>query len=116
MRTHRFGIWLKRKLRGGSDGAGAPQAHLGTDGRQGRDVIMTHWPQVKDGLANPHAVTGQIVPHALRFANAVDPGDCNPPVRGAQVFFFGGGATKIPNTVVDANRGCYNDVLSTLPM
>ena len=76
----------------------------------GPDVILTHWPQEKDGMANPHAVTGQIVLHALRFANAVDPGDRNPPVRVAQVFFFGAGATSIPKTVFDANRGCYNDV------
>jgi len=74
------------------------------------DVILTHWPDEKDGLADPHAVTGQIVLHALRFANAVDPGDRNPPVRVPQVFFFGAGATNIPKTVFDANRGCSNDV------
>ena len=26
------------------------------------------------------------------------------------MFFFGAGATNIPKTVFDANRGCYNDV------
>ena len=74
------------------------------------DVILTHYPHEKDGVADPHAVGGQIVLHALRFANAVDAGDRNPPHRVAQVFFFGAGATNIPKTVFDTNRGCYNDV------
>ena len=74
------------------------------------DVILTHFPREGDGLTNPHAVCGQIVMHALQFANAVDPGDRNPPHRIAQMFFFGEGAAHIPKDVFDARRSCYNEV------
>ncbi|MBM3935050.1 MAG: hypothetical protein FJ319_12250 [SAR202 cluster bacterium] len=52
-------------------------------------IILTHYPKVYDGIANQHAVTGQIVLHAIQTAAAVDTGDPTPPVRVAQVFFFG---------------------------
>ncbi len=74
------------------------------------DVILTHFPREGDGLTNPHAVCGQIVMHAVQFANSVDPGDRNPPHRIAQMFFFGEGAASLPHSVFDANRGCYNEV------
>jgi LmbE family N-acetylglucosaminyl deacetylase len=74
------------------------------------DVILTHFPREGDGLTNPHAVCGQIVMHAVQFANAVDPGDRNPPHRIAQMFFFGEGAAHLPNNVFDARRSHYNEV------
>ena len=74
------------------------------------DVILTHYPMQGDGVANAHAVGGQIVLHALQFANAVDPGDPNPPHRIAQMFFFGAGAAYIPKNVFDVQRGCYNEL------
>jgi LmbE family N-acetylglucosaminyl deacetylase len=74
------------------------------------DVILTHFPREGDGLTNPHAVSGQIVMHALQFANAVDPGDRNPPHRIAQMFFFGEGAAYLPRDVFDARRAHYNEV------
>ncbi len=74
------------------------------------DVILTHFPKEGDGMTNPHAVCGQIVMHAVQFANSVDPGDRNPPHRIAQMFFFGEGAASLPHSVFDVRRGCYNEV------
>jgi len=74
------------------------------------DVILTHFPREGEEFSNPHAVCGQIVMHALQFANAVDPGDRNPPHRIAQMFFFGEGAAHLPVNVFDARRSHYNEV------
>jgi LmbE family N-acetylglucosaminyl deacetylase len=74
------------------------------------DVILTHFPWEGDGLANPHAVAGQIVMHAVQFANAVDPGDRNPPHRLAQVFFFGEGAADLRRHIWSGRGGYHNDV------
>lgn len=74
------------------------------------DVILTHFPREGDAITNPHAVCGQIVMHAVQFANAVDPGDRNPPHRIAQMFFFGEGAAHLPRDVFDARRNHYNEV------
>jgi len=75
------------------------------------DVILTHFPDEGDGVANPHAVCGRVVLHAIQFANAIDPGDHHPPHRIAQVFFFGEGAAHLPRNVFEANRYYYNDVI-----
>ena len=75
------------------------------------DVILTHYPKEGDGVAQPHAITGQIVMHAIHFAHSVDPGDRNPPTKAAQVFFFGTGAAAVPSDVWAARVGVYNDVL-----
>ena len=74
------------------------------------DVILTHFPWEGDGLTSQHAVTGQIVMHGIQFANAVDPGDTNPPHRVAQVFFFGQGAAHVRKSLWDARGGHYCDV------
>ncbi len=74
------------------------------------DVILTHFPREGEWMTNPHAICGQIVMHALQFANAVDPGDRNPPHRIAQMFFFGEGAAHLPRDVFEANRNHYNEV------
>jgi 4-oxalomesaconate hydratase len=74
------------------------------------DIVLTHFPREGDGLANPHAVAGQIALHAIQLAAAVDPGDRQPPHRVAQTFFFGTGAAAVPNQVWDAAGGYYNDV------
>jgi len=74
------------------------------------DVVLTHFPLEGDGLANPHAVTGRIVLHALQYAAGVDPGDRHPPHRAAQVFFFGQGAARTRNGLWDARGGYTNDV------
>jgi len=75
------------------------------------DVILTHFPDEGDGVANPHAVCGRVVLHAIQFANAIDPGDHHPPHRIAQVFFFGEGAAHLPRNVFEAIRYYYNDVI-----
>jgi 4-oxalomesaconate hydratase len=74
------------------------------------DIVLTHFPREGDGVANPHAVAGQIVLHAIQLAASVDPGDRHSPHRVAQTFFFGAGAASLPNTVWDAARPFYNDV------
>lgn len=74
------------------------------------DIVLTHFPREGDGVANPHAVAGQIVQFAMQLAAAVDPGDRRPPHRVAQTFFFGTGAASLPRSVWDASGGYYNDV------
>ena len=59
---------------------------------------------------NPHAVGGQIAIHAIQVAAGVDPGDPNPPVSVARVFFFGMGAASLPRSVWESEGGYYNDV------
>jgi len=74
------------------------------------DMILTHFPRESDGVANAHAVTGQIVMHAIGYAGKVDPEDANPPTRPARVFYFGAGAARLRSTLWDADGGYYNDV------
>ncbi|MSP13057.1 MAG: hypothetical protein EXR62_08870 [Chloroflexi bacterium] len=74
------------------------------------DIVLTHFPKEGDTLTNPHAITGQIVMHALQHAGSVDPGDRNPPTRVAQVFFFGQGAATIRYNLWSSEGGYTNDV------
>jgi LmbE family N-acetylglucosaminyl deacetylase len=74
------------------------------------DIVLTHFPREGDGVANPHAVAGQIALHAIQLAASVDPGDRHPPHRVAATFFFGTGAAAVPRSVWDAGGGYYNDV------
>ena len=74
------------------------------------DIILTHFPREGDGLTNAHAVSGQIVTHAMAHAGSVDPEDSNPPHRVARVFYFGAGAATLRSTLWDADGGYYNDV------
>ena len=75
------------------------------------DVILTHYPKEGDGLANAHAVTGQIVLHASRLASSVDPGDRNPPHHPAQMFFFGIGAAAARHGLWDQTGGYACDLV-----
>ena len=74
------------------------------------DVVLTHFPKENDALTNSHAITGQIVMHAVSLAANVDPGDRRPPHRVASVFFFGTGAAAVPASVWRSEGGFYNDV------
>lgn len=74
------------------------------------DVILTHWP-MEDGGLNAHAVTGQLVRHAVWAACTVHPGDRTPPHRTAALFYFGEGGGNIPGSVWDAHRSFYNDII-----
>ena len=74
------------------------------------DIVLTHYPFEGDGQVRSHAVAGQIVLHALQYAASVDPGDCNPPHRTAQIFFFGQGAATVRAGLWDARGGYTNDV------
>ena len=60
------------------------------------DVVLPHFPKENDALTNAHAITGQIVMHAISLAASVDPGDRHPPHRVAAVYFFGTGAAGVP--------------------
>jgi LmbE family N-acetylglucosaminyl deacetylase len=74
------------------------------------DLVLTHYPFEDDGQVAQHAVTGQTVLHGIQHAQAVDPGDRNPPHRCAQVFFFGQGAATTRTGLWDARGGYTNDV------
>jgi 4-oxalomesaconate hydratase len=74
------------------------------------DIVLTHFPFEGDGIADPHAVAGQVALHAIQFANMVDPDDRRPPHRIAQAFFWGIGAARVRRNLWDARGGYYNDV------
>ncbi len=73
------------------------------------DIVLTHYPGEHGGLGD-HAMTGQMVVHALGSAASVDPGDRHPPHRVAQVFFFGQGAAAVRSGLWDSAGGYTNDV------
>jgi hypothetical protein len=72
--------------------------------------VLTHFPLEADGIAQQHAVAGQIALHALQFAAMVDTEDRQPPHRVAQVFFFGQGAGDVRRGLFGARGGYTNDV------
>ena len=74
------------------------------------DIILTHFPKEGDGLTNAHAITEQIVLHAMSAAGGVDAGDKNPPHKVAQVFFFGTCAAGVPRNLWQSEGGYYNNV------
>ena len=74
------------------------------------DIIITHFPKEHGGIGSQHAVTGQIVMHAVELAAAPDPGDTTPPHYVVQVFFFGGLAADVRSLVWKAEGGFRNDV------
>ena len=74
------------------------------------DVIITHYPFEDAALGSAHAITGQLVMHALPLAAGVDPGDQTPPHKVTQVFFFGQGAAATRTHLWGAQGGFYNDV------
>jgi LmbE family N-acetylglucosaminyl deacetylase len=74
------------------------------------DVILTHYPYEDSALGSAHAITGQLVVHALGPAAGVDPGDTAPPHKVTQVFFFGQGAMGPRTHLWDAQGGASNNV------
>ena len=74
------------------------------------NVILTHYPYEDGALGSEHAVTGQMVLHAISLAGGVDPGDKTPPHKVTQVFFFGIGAAPVRTDLWSATGGFYNDV------
>jgi LmbE family N-acetylglucosaminyl deacetylase len=74
------------------------------------DVIITHFPYEDAGLGTAHAITGQMVVHAIPLAAGVDPGDTKPPHKVTQVFFFGQGAAAARTHLWSSQGGFYNDV------
>ena len=73
------------------------------------NVLITHFPR-EDGGYGPHAATGEIALRAAEFAGAVDPGDTNPPLRLAQIFYFGMGACAVRQGVFGGDGGFTNNV------
>jgi 4-oxalomesaconate hydratase len=74
------------------------------------DVIITHYPFEDGGIGSAHALTAQMVVHAISVAGGVDPGDKNKPHNVAQVFFFGTAAASARTDLWGAQGGFYNDV------
>ena len=74
------------------------------------DVILTHYPYEDAGLGTAHAITGQMVVHAVPFAASVDPGETTPLHKVTQVFFFGQGSAGTRTHLWGAQGGFYNDV------
>lgn len=52
------------------------------------NIVMTHFPYDNGGIADQHAITGQIVLNAIWVAGSIDTDDSNPPAKVAQTFFF----------------------------
>ncbi len=73
-------------------------------------IILTHHPYESGEIWSSHSVTGQIVMLAIGLAESVDPGDSNPPHHVFQVFFWGQGATRLPQTSLDTQRSFYNNI------
>ncbi|MEX0643108.1 MAG: PIG-L deacetylase family protein [Pirellulales bacterium] len=74
------------------------------------DVILTHYPYEEAAMGSAHAITGQMVMHAIPLAGGVDPGDQTPPHKVTQVFFFGQGSTKPRTDLWGAQGGFYNNI------
>lgn len=74
------------------------------------NIIITHYPFEDAGLGTAHAITGQMVVHAIPLAAGVDPGDTTPPHKVTQVFFFGQGAAAVRTNLWSSQGGFYNDV------
>lgn len=74
------------------------------------DVIITHYPKENGGVANPHAVAGEITMYALALAASVDVDDSRPPHNVTQVFYFGTGAASIRSGLWSSEGGFHNDV------
>jgi 4-oxalomesaconate hydratase len=74
------------------------------------DVILTHYPYEDAGMGTAHAITGQMVVHAVPLAAGVDPGDKSPPQKVAQVFFFGQGSAGARTHLWGGHGGFYNDI------
>ena len=74
------------------------------------DVVLTHYPRERDGMSWYHAIAGQIVLHAIQFADMVDPEDPTPLHRVAQVFFWGQGAAGVRRSLWDSQGSFSNDV------
>jgi len=51
-------------------------------------IVITHYPYENGGIANQHAITGQISIFAIDAAGGVGRGDTHTPWRVAQVFFM----------------------------
>ena len=74
------------------------------------DIVLTHYPYEDAGLGTAHAITGQMVVHAVPFAASVDPGETTPLHKVTQVFFFGQGSAGTRTHLWGAQGGFYNDV------
>jgi 4-oxalomesaconate hydratase len=74
------------------------------------DVILTHFPLENLGLGTAHAITGQMVVHAVSAAGGVDPGDQTPPHKVTQVYFFGQGSAAERSHLWGAQGGFTNDI------
>ena len=75
------------------------------------NVVITSWPGEGGGYADQHAITAQITLHAINAAGGVFPGDPNPPIHVAQVFFMAIPSCCARTSVFDSAGGYYADVI-----
>lgn len=69
------------------------------------DILITHHPLESGGVADHHAVTGQLALNGLTAALSVYPGDPRPPHRIAQVFFMAiPSGLAVPNCLAASAR------------
>ena len=73
------------------------------------NVLITHFPREEGGYG-PHAAAGHMALRAVEFAGNVEPGDTNPPMRLAQIFYFGMGACAVRSGVFGGEGGFTNNV------
>lgn len=73
-------------------------------------IVMTHFPYDNGGIADHHAITGQIVLNALWAAGSIDTDDPNPPAKIAQVFFFAIPSQILKHTLLYSYFPCYATV------
>lgn len=74
------------------------------------DVVITHYPLDNGGVAEHHAITGQLTLNGIGAAGSVWPGDPNPPHRVAQVFFMAIPSGMFRPTCLAGGVYCFPDV------
>jgi LmbE family N-acetylglucosaminyl deacetylase len=73
-------------------------------------IVITHYPFDNAGIADHHAVTGQLVLNGVSAAGSVWPGDPNPPHRVAQIFFMAIPTGMFRGSCLAGGVPCFPDV------
>lgn len=74
------------------------------------DILITHYPFDNGGIADHHAITGQLVLNAVGSAANIWPDDPNLPHRVAQIFFMGIPGGMFRGTCLAAETRCFPDL------
>lgn len=73
-------------------------------------IIITHYPFDNGGVADHHAITGQLVINAVTSAHNVWPEDPNPPWRAPEIYFMAVPIGMFRQTVLSAGAHVFTDV------